>query len=67
MLLFRPSNPDERFDYAVLYQIVNLQQMTEADYEQHVVTKHYGKGLCYPGKIDIKMRGWTAQGRTWEI
>jgi hypothetical protein len=35
-------------------------------YERHVVTCHYGKGLCYPGKIDIKMRGWTAQGRKWE-
>ena len=37
------------------------------DYESHVVTKHYGKGLCYPGKVDIRQRGWTAQGRKWEI
>lgn len=35
-------------------------------YERHVVTKHH-RALCYPGKVDLKRLGWTAQGRKWEI
>ena len=58
---------NEKFDFQCYTLGCKFVTNAKADYERHVVTKHYGKGLCYPGKIDIKMRGWTAQGRTWEI
>jgi hypothetical protein len=59
--------PNGKFDFQCYTIDCEFVTNNKADYERHVVTKHYGKGLCYPGKIDIKMRGWTAQGRTWEI
>ena len=58
---------NEKFDFQCYTLGCKFVTNTKADYERHVVTRHYGKGLCYPGKIDIKMRGWTAQGRKWEI
>ena len=58
---------DEKFDFQCYTLGCKFVTNTKADYERHVVTKHYGKGLCYPGKVDIKMRSWTAQGRKWEI
>jgi hypothetical protein len=36
-------------------------------YERHVITRHYGKGLCYAGKVDLKSYGWAPQGRKWEV
>ena len=58
---------NEKFDFKCYTIGCPFATNNKQDYECHVVTKHYGKGLCYPGKIDIKMRGWTAQGRKWEI
>jgi len=59
--------PNEKFDFQCYTPGCKFVTNTKADYERHVVTQHYGKGLCYPGKIDIKTRGWTAQDRKWEI
>ena len=58
---------NQKFDFQCYTIGCPFTTNNKLDYECHVVTKHYGKGLCYPGKIDIKTRGWTAQGRKWEI
>ncbi len=58
---------DGKYDFACYTPSCKFESDSKADYEKHVVTTHLGTGLCYPGKIDIKTRGWTAQGRTWEI
>lgn len=61
------KNPDKNFDFQCYTLDCDFVTDDKILYERHVVTCHYGKGLCYPGRIDIKMRGWTAQGRKWEI
>ena len=61
------KNPDKNFDFQCYTLDCDFVTDDKKLYERHVVTCHYGKGLCYPGRIDIKMRGWTAQGRKWEI
>ena len=58
---------NEKFDFQCYTIGCPFATNDKRDYERHVVTKHYGKGLCYPGKIDIKTRAWTAQGRAWDI
>ena len=66
-IILSSPNPDGSYDFACYTIGCPFATNDKKDYERHVVTKHYGKSLCYPGKIDIKMRGWTAQGRKWEI
>jgi hypothetical protein len=61
------KNPDKNFDFQCYTLDCDFVTDDKKLYERHVVTCHYGKGLCYPGRIDIKMRGWTEQGRKWEI
>ena len=57
---------NEKFDFQCYIPDCNSITNSKSTYERHVVTKHPGK-LCYPGKVDLKQRGWTAQGRKWEI
>lgn len=66
-IILSSPNADGTYDFACYTIGCSFATNEKKDYERHVVTKHYGKGLCYPGKIDIKVRGWTAQGRKWEI
>ena len=61
------KNPDKNFDFQCYTLDCDFVTDDKKLYERHVVTCHYGKGLCYPGRIDIRMRGWTAQGKKWEI
>ncbi len=51
---------NEKFDFQCYTPDCKFVTNTKADYERHMVTQHYGK-------IDTKTRGWTAQGRKWEI
>ena len=66
-IILSSPNPDGSYDFACYTIGCPFATNDKKDYERHVVTKHYGKGLCYPGKVDIRKRGWTAQGRKWEI
>jgi hypothetical protein len=58
---------NEKFDFQCYIPSCEFVANDKEFYERHLVTCHYGKGLCYPGRIDIRQRGWTAQGRKWEI
>jgi hypothetical protein len=66
-IIISSSHADGSYDFQCYTIGCPFVTNDKKDYERHVVILHYGKGLCYPGKIDIKMRGWTAQGRKWEI
>jgi hypothetical protein len=59
--------PDKNFDFQCYTLDCDFVTDDKKHYERHVVTCHYGNGLCYPGRIDIRMRGWTAQGKKWKI
>jgi hypothetical protein len=61
------KNQDKNFDFQCYTLDCDFVTDDKKLYERHVVTCHYGKGLCYPGRIDIKIRSWTAQGSKWEI
>jgi hypothetical protein len=56
-----------QFDYECYIPDCKFRTHVKRAYERHVVTQHYGKGLCYPGKVDLELYGWKAQGRKWEI
>lgn len=58
--------PKELFDYQCYNPKCDFATNNKAEYEKHGVIKHAGKP-CYPGKIDLKFYGCTAQGRKWEI
>ena len=66
-IILPSTKPDGCYDFACYTIGCPFATNDKKDYERHVVTKHYGKGLCYPGKVDIRQRGWKAQGRKWEI
>ncbi len=61
------KKPDKNFDFQCYTLDCDFVTDDKKHYERHVVTCHYGNGLCYPGRIDIRMRGWTAQGKKWKI
>ncbi len=39
---------------------------SEDDYKTHFVQRHPGKP-AFPGKADLKLYGWKAQGKEWEV
>ena len=53
-IILSSPNPDGSYDFACYTIGCPFATNDKKDYERHVVTKHYGKGLCYPGKIDIR-------------
>jgi hypothetical protein len=57
---------NQKFDFQCYIPDCKFGTNGKGIYERHVITRHPGK-LCYPGKVDLKQRGWTAQGRKWEV
>jgi hypothetical protein len=66
-LLSNPNpKPDSDFDFRCYNPKCDFATDNKADYERHGVTKHFSKS-CYPGKADLWLYGWKAQGKKWEI
>ena len=44
----------------------NFQTDSKSDYQKHWVKSGH-PGSCYPGIADLKLHGWKAQGKEWEV
>jgi len=53
------------FDFICYVPNCKFGTNNKRNYERHVVTNHH-RTLCYPGKVDLKRLGWSAQSRKWE-